>query len=67
MGKAGTQVSTAKRHSGLTEFVRLFRSMIDPYRPELHYMRGPGPKWHAKHAARPMEAPEMPGLAHIEG
>ena len=19
-----------------------------PYRPELHYMRGPGPKWHAK-------------------
>lgn len=20
------------------------------YRPELHYMRGPGPKWHAKHA-----------------
>ena len=20
-----------------------------PYRPELHYMRGPGPKWHAKH------------------
>ncbi len=21
------------------------------YRPERHYMRGPGPKWHAKHAA----------------
>ena len=20
------------------------------YRPDLHYMRGPGPKWHAKHA-----------------
>jgi hypothetical protein len=20
----------------------------DPYRPELHYMRGPGPKWYAK-------------------
>ena len=19
------------------------------YRPELHYMRGPGPKWRAKH------------------
>jgi hypothetical protein len=19
------------------------------YRPERHYMRGPGPKWHAKH------------------
>ena len=22
------------------------------YRPELHYMRGPGPKWHERHAAR---------------
>ena len=20
-----------------------------PYRPERHYMRGPGPKWRAKH------------------
>jgi hypothetical protein len=35
-----------------------------PYRPELHYMRGPGPKWHVKHdpsaasldgASRPLE------------
>jgi hypothetical protein len=24
---------------------------FNPYRPELHYMRGPGPAWHAKHAA----------------
>lgn len=23
--------------------------MCDPYRPELHYMRGPGPKWREKH------------------
>lgn len=30
-----------------TELHKLF----EPYRPELHYMRGPGPKWHAKHAA----------------
>ncbi len=21
----------------------------NPYRPEAHYMRGPGPKWRAKH------------------
>ena len=27
------------------------RSVFDPYRPELHYMRGPGPKWRAKHGA----------------
>jgi hypothetical protein len=25
------------------------RDAFDPYRPELHYMRGPGPKWRAKH------------------
>ena len=28
---------------------RLTISLFDPYRPELHYMRGPGPKWRAKH------------------
>lgn len=27
----------------------LARALFDPYRPELHYMRGPGPKWHAMH------------------
>jgi hypothetical protein len=29
---------------------RLRREIFDSYRPELHYMRGPGPKWHEKHA-----------------
>jgi hypothetical protein len=24
-------------------------ALVRPYRPELHYMRGPGPKWHQKH------------------
>jgi len=28
----------------------LTRDLTGAYRPELHYMRGPGPKWHAKHA-----------------
>ena len=27
---------------------QLLQVMSDPYRPELHYMRGPGPKWHAR-------------------
>jgi hypothetical protein len=27
-----------------------YAAIFDPYRPELHYMRGPGPKWHAKRA-----------------
>jgi len=38
----------------------LTRSLADPYRPELHYMRGPGPKWHAKHA--PAVAPSTASL-----
>jgi hypothetical protein len=33
----------------MTSWHKLIRSARDNYRPELHYMRGPGPKWHAKH------------------
>lgn len=38
------------------------RDAFDPYRPELHYMRGPGPKWRAKHdlAAGAAPASSMP-------
>lgn len=28
------------------------RDTVRPYRPERHYMRGPGPAWHAKHGNR---------------
>jgi hypothetical protein len=30
----------------------LAKALFDPYRPERYYMRGPGPKWHAKHDPR---------------
>jgi hypothetical protein len=30
----------------------LIQDIRDSYRPELHYMRGPGPKWRAKHQPR---------------
>ncbi len=30
--------------------------LLDGYRPELHYMRGPGPKWHEKHGTLPITA-----------
>jgi hypothetical protein len=29
----------------------LIVALTDPYRPELYYMRGPGPKWRQKHPA----------------
>lgn len=28
---------------------RFWRKLLYPYRPELYYMRGPGPKWREKH------------------
>ena len=35
----------------MTGWQRLIDRATDSYRPERHYMRGPGPKWHAKHRA----------------
>jgi hypothetical protein len=32
----------------MTNLGELIRRVRDPYRPEFHYMRGPGPKCHAK-------------------
>jgi hypothetical protein len=38
---------------GLNTAARRWRwlrtSLFDTYQPELHYMRGPGPKWREKH------------------
>ncbi len=31
---------------------RLTASVFDSYRPELHFMRGPGPKWHERMQVR---------------
>ena len=28
---------------------RLTHALSEPYHPERHYMRGPGPKWREKH------------------
>jgi hypothetical protein len=47
--------SRDRRQGALDEFKTYWRQFydraFDPYRPELHYMRGPGPAWRAKHAA----------------
>jgi hypothetical protein len=32
--------------------ISVLRDILDPYRPELYYMRGPGPKWRAKNNRR---------------
>jgi hypothetical protein len=42
-----------KTSESVSDFARVVSNLIkdvrDSYRPELHYMRGPGPKWRAKH------------------
>ena len=51
--------SPAERRDGHTNpfagirafFSQFFARAFDPYRPELHYMRGPGPACRAKQAA----------------
>jgi hypothetical protein len=46
----------ARRVGPLYEIRAFWRDFIAtafrPYRPELHYMRGPGPAWRAKHGER---------------
>jgi len=54
MDSLSTPVALATFRPVLTETILLqlrglLRDIFDPYRPELHYMRGPGPAWRAKH------------------
>jgi hypothetical protein len=42
------------RHDFSKTLRRLWRACLGgegTYRPDLHYMRGPGPKWHAKYGS----------------
>lgn len=62
--------SNRRKASGMladiAEFVQdLARSLFDPYRPELHYMRGPGPKWHAKYDRAPVGYRAIPALVPV--
>ena len=59
------------RAIGLTgdfaELMRAFRTLVNPYRPEEHYMRGPGPAWHAKHDRVPAGTDAVPVLVRVKG
>jgi hypothetical protein len=54
------------RRTAVALWYSLAKDLFDPYRPELHYMRGPGPRWRAKHAQPSVGAVElgMPGSLH---
>jgi len=61
MGRAISAISgTLPRPFGLIGslfsafWLELTRDIGGPYKPERHYMRGPGPKWRAKHGLPPL-------------
>jgi hypothetical protein len=51
----------------IRDLERTYSAALDPYRPELHYMRGPGPKWHAKRARAAAIAGHVAEEAHMLG
>lgn len=70
MRKTVRRLTTRHQAHGLAAdladlFQNLARGLFDTYRPELHYMRGPGPKWHAKHDRTPADFDAMPSLARV--
>ena len=47
---SGTNPIVRRMVAHLKEFwITLKRDIDRPYRPELYYMRGPGPAWRKKH------------------
>jgi len=61
--RARTSSQGPRLSAALTMLWRSFcRDAFDPYRPERHYMRGPGPKWHAKHG---IVADPVASVAHV--
>src|SRR5271165_2784329 len=53
-------LKAARWRSCFPELTKLRRELskdfLDSYRPELHYMRGPGPRWREKHAPAALRA-----------
>ena len=53
LSSAPDHAERAGHLAGIRAYFReFFAKAFDPYRPELHYMRGPGPACRAKQAAR---------------
>jgi hypothetical protein len=53
------------RHDFFKVLRQLWRACLGgegAYRPDLHYMRGPGPKWHAKYGGLAPKTSHAGGL-----
>ena len=59
IGEASEMVQSANKSQtkGFAACQALTKALFDDYRPELHYMRGPGPKWREKHAWAEIDSP----------
>ena len=61
--------SPSKGPSVRKAFIAIWRTIThdfsDPYRPELHYMRGPGPKWREKHGGAEVQEIELAPLTEV--
>jgi hypothetical protein len=44
-----SQIKPLQFGAECADFWRSLQELCGAYRPERHYMRGPGTKWHAKH------------------
>jgi hypothetical protein len=57
-------MAKSKTPSLIRTIALMWMSLVsDPYRPELYYMRGPGPKWNEKHGtAEHAGQPDFSGL-----
>ena len=58
MAQAREMAQSENASSAVATWPALIKALFDAYRPELHYMRGPGPKWHEKH-----DLPEIAGAS----
>lgn len=47
--RCSTSSPAVMLHVVAQRWQRQVARLFDPYRPECHYMRGPGPKWREKH------------------
>jgi hypothetical protein len=64
----GTDRSAGLRGALAAAWRAITADLLNGYRPEKHYMRGPGPKWHARHGLD--EEPDAGGRelnAHLPG
>ena len=68
--KAATQTAADGTTGGLAgdfaDLMRAIKTLVDPYRPEQHYMRGPGPKSQAKNDHAAADGDRVPALVRVK-